>query len=237
MSAVLSASEHLHVQVNGPCYGREKQLLSSQWLQLLSRGPQSGLRLRRWLIESAPLWRVPTPSQPPYFNGGALNSSFWGIYSPGPIPLQSWRGESHCSLVPTETAAQMHSFRQGGCRTPMRLSVPSLMCVCWHGCRCFCVSVCVCVWIYMSEWVSRWRRARDLEVFSVISLSVLPNHFHVGPQQQQRGGGPHLQRWESSADTHAHMFLWTGLQSPLMHATEGEFFFPLVRLLEICCDW
>lgn len=153
ISAVLSASEHLHVQVNGLRYGRAKQLLSSQWLQLLSRGPQSGLRLRRWLIESAPLWRVPTPSQPPYFNGGALNSSFWGIYSPGPIPLQSWRGESHYSLVPTETAAQMHSFRQGGCGTPMCLSVPSLMCVCWLGCRCFCVSVCVCVTIWVSECV------------------------------------------------------------------------------------
>lgn len=65
----------------------------------------------------------------------------------------------------------------------------------------FCVSLCVRVCLCVNE-RSRRRRALDVEVFSsVISLSVQPNHFHVGPPQQQRGGGPHMQRWESHTDT------------------------------------
>lgn len=45
-----------------PVMARARQLLPNQELLLLSCGPHRGLRLRRRLIESAPLWRVPPPT-------------------------------------------------------------------------------------------------------------------------------------------------------------------------------
>lgn len=94
------ASQHLHPQVNRRLWWREPSgfyPIRSCCCSPVGPTKASGWEddLLNWLLSGEC-----RPHNPPYFNGGALNSSFWGIYSPGPIPHRTYRREATLQPCP-----------------------------------------------------------------------------------------------------------------------------------------